>query len=94
MENWTAENFEIVGLALIKMAYNFWPIIVFVVGYALWEVIYRPFDSRARPKIRNANRDSGNSPYRSSQRQRIRVNGEIVRPFDRRSSQRSGGSHL
>jgi len=54
MENWTAENFELVGLALLKMAYNFWPILAVIAVYCLWEAVYRPFERGARPKINNA----------------------------------------
>ena len=30
MENWTVENFMIVGAGMLKMASFFWPIIIFV----------------------------------------------------------------
>lgn len=94
MENYTAENFEIVGLAMLKMAYNFWPIIVFAVCYAVWEVIWRPFETQARPKIKNANRNHGTTPYRSRDDNRPRVNGKTVHPFERDAAQHTGRRHL
>jgi len=94
MENYTAENFEIVGQAMLKMAYNFWPIIVFVIVYALWEALWKPFERHARPKIKNANRDDGNTPYRSIASNRPRVNGRTVLPFERDASQQTGRRHL
>lgn len=94
MENWTVENFEIVGLAMMKMAYNFWPIIVFAIGYGIWEAIWKPFDRRARPKIRNANQYDGTTPYRSRDDNRPRVNGRTVHPFERDAAQHTGRRHL
>ena len=59
MENWTVENFELVGLAMLKMAYNFWPVIAFCIGYALWET----YVSRARVKSKIANRSDRRGQY-------------------------------
>ena len=62
MENYTAENFEIVGQAMLKMAYNFWPVILFAVMYAVWETkVYSP--SRVRPKSKTATDRRLNSQY-------------------------------
>ena len=37
MENLTHENFMIVAEAMLKITYNFWPVVVFCVGYAIYE---------------------------------------------------------
>lgn len=52
MENWTLDNFYIVGLAMLKIAYNFWPVILVVVAYVIWETfVYNPKLVRAKSKI-------------------------------------------
>ena len=53
MENWTVDNFYIVGLAMLKIAYNFWPVIVFCIGYALWETYTTPKRVRSKSRIAN-----------------------------------------
>ena len=91
MEHWTAENFELVGLAMLKMAYNFWPIIALVVGYCIWETIYQPFERRARPKFKNATRVSEEDVYRADPRPaRVRVK----RSYSRDAAQHTGRRHL
>tara|TARA_B100000683_G_C12126002_1_gene405536 strand:- start:39 stop:179 length:141 start_codon:yes stop_codon:yes gene_type:complete len=37
MENLTYENFMIAGEAMLKITYNFWPVVVFCIGYAIYE---------------------------------------------------------
>ncbi len=59
MENWTVDNFYIVGLAMLKIAYNFWPVIVFCIGYAMWET----YISRARVKSKIANSSDSRGQY-------------------------------
>lgn len=51
MENWTVENFEIVGLGMLKMAYNFWPVILFMIAYCIWEhLVYNTVPQQAKSK--------------------------------------------
>ena len=59
MENWTVDNFYIVGLAMLKIAYNFWPVIVFIIAYAVWET----YILNARPKSKTANKQRVKSQY-------------------------------
>tara|TARA_E500000331_G_scaffold357850_1_gene421272 strand:+ start:719 stop:859 length:141 start_codon:yes stop_codon:yes gene_type:complete len=37
MENWTIENFTIMGLAILKMLYFFWPLVFIVIAFILSE---------------------------------------------------------
>ena len=56
MENMTSDNLYICMLAMLKIAYNFWPCIAFVIGYAVWETVTtRQVPARVRLKSRNAN---------------------------------------
>ena len=59
MENFTYDNIMLVSLAMLKIAYNFWPVIVFIIGYAVWETYFlraRPISKSA--KIPNRDRDT------------------------------------
>jgi len=66
MQNITLDNLYITALAMLKIAYNFWPVIVLMLGYAVWETyIYEP--KRVRAKSRNANYpDRDRSSYTDS----------------------------
>ena len=67
MENWTADNFTLVALAMLKIAYNFWPVIVFAIGYGIWETMdQRPV--RVQSKSRNANNPDRDRSYHSGRR--------------------------
>ena len=58
VENMTSDNLYICMLAMLKIAYNFWPCIAFMVGFCIWEHLQeRP--ARVRLKTENAK-----NPYR------------------------------
>ena len=55
MENLTYDNALLVTLVLGKVAYNFWPCIAFMIGYAIWETVTtRDNLVRVRLKTENA----------------------------------------
>jgi hypothetical protein len=55
MENLTYDNMLICVLAMGKIAYNFWPCIVLMIGYAIWETVTeRDRLVRVRLKSKNA----------------------------------------
>ena len=59
MQQLTTENLLIVGEAMLKIAFNFWPVIVFIIAYAVWET----YVLNARPKSKTANKHRVRSQY-------------------------------
>ena len=53
MENLTYENIAIVSEAMLKIAYNFWPCIVFFIGYCVYESCFlKPNYKRVKNEVR------------------------------------------